>query len=425
MVQCSSRGSGVEALLISLVIPTRDRSEYLESAIRTAILASRELEIDVEIVIADNASDDRTPSLVSSFADPRIVYIRSKRRTSMRANFESGLNAATGDFVVFIGDDDAFTVDGLKLLSVLLRTNEYDVVNWPQTNYTWPGVRSSMGWGKLRYRDFDGEVRSQSLLAVGQKFLNATFVNYHQGALIYHGCVSRKLIDDVRLATNGCYFMGASPDLYAAVANCFANHGRIGYLNYSVTIGGASPKSNGLNASLSPDRQYSSEYRSFLSEAKGDEAFSIIGPSMKSFGLYVLEALIMCMDRKKLCDAIDIAAWRRRLIREISDLDAEFRAENFACAARLFSLLGDEFIPPTGSPFVNHPDKPSSGGKSVKRLAWSLTSLEVSRDEHAKDIMAFANVIQKVCPRRDRLFNGSAAQRMALRLEALIRASSL
>lgn len=386
-------------MLISIVIPTRDRPEYLQHAIGTALTSSRGSLLDVEIVVCDNASSESTAECVGTIRDSRIVYKRVDHRISMRANFEMGLNIASGDYFVFIGDDDGFSVDGIRVLSKILRSGNYEVVNWPQTNYTWPGIGSNNGWGKIRYRNFDGGLHSRDLSSLGGRFLSANYHNYHQGALIYHGCVSRSVIESVKRNTGSDYFLGASPDLFAAVANCFSGFGSLGYVDYSVTIGGASPKSNGLNASVSPNVRYSNEYEKFVSEAKGDQDFSLIGPSMKSFGLYVLEALVMSVESNALQAAIDLEKWQLRLVREISELPEAERDINFECADMLFSRIGGSFrMPDVKFEPSLVSSMPRSNTLLNKHKNLSVTSLEISGNQSARTITDFIEVVQKVCP---------------------------
>lgn len=386
-------------MLISVVIPTRDRPEYLEHSIKSALSSSRGSGMDVEIVVCDNASSESTAECVSAIRDTRVVYKRVDRRISMRANFEEGLNSARGDYFVFIGDDDGFSIDGLKVLSGILKSADYDVVNWPQTNYTWPGVNSDNGWGKIRYRNFDGGLRKKDLESIGNKFLSASYDNYHQGALIYHGCVSRGVVESVRNVTGSDYFLGASPDLFAAVANCFSGRESLGYVDYSVTIGGASPKSNGLNASISPRGRYSDEYEKFVAEARGDQGFSLIGPSMKSFGLYVLEALVMSVESNRLQAEVNLDNWQLRLVREISELPEAERAVNFECAGMLFSRINGHFRVPDSAPErASVSDVPRSKTTSINHKKLSVTSLEISDNKNTRTITDFGQVVQRVCP---------------------------
>lgn len=102
---------------LSLVIPTRERAEYLAVALRSALLAADKAGCPVKIVVSDNASTDATPDVLATATDPRLVLRRSDRRLSMRENFEFALSHTKGSHVVFIGDDDAVPSTGFRVLS--------------------------------------------------------------------------------------------------------------------------------------------------------------------------------------------------------------------------------------------------------------------------------------------------------------------
>ena len=93
---------------ISIIIPTRERAMYLGASIRTALNIEDD---NIEVIVADNASTDNTREVVEAETDPRLVYLPSERRMSMRENFNRSLNASSGDYVIFIGDDDSIVVE--------------------------------------------------------------------------------------------------------------------------------------------------------------------------------------------------------------------------------------------------------------------------------------------------------------------------
>ena len=89
---------------ISVIIPTRERADTLLFAIKTAFDQNSD---DYEVIVSDNFSQDNTKEVVESFSDPRLVYVNSGRRLSMCDNYEFGLEHARGEYIIFIGDDDA------------------------------------------------------------------------------------------------------------------------------------------------------------------------------------------------------------------------------------------------------------------------------------------------------------------------------
>lgn len=88
---------------VSVVIPTRNRAEILKRSLGCAVFQTRPAD---EIIVADNNSTDDTRAVVESFNDPRIVHLHTTEDFPITANWIRGLQAATGDWVKIIYDDD-------------------------------------------------------------------------------------------------------------------------------------------------------------------------------------------------------------------------------------------------------------------------------------------------------------------------------
>jgi glycosyltransferase involved in cell wall biosynthesis len=91
---------------VSILIPTRDRPEKLERAVRLALAQTY---ADIEIVVQDASTDTRDPRLPD---DPRVFYIREPD-----TGIPNGLNRAAalarGDVLHFCCDDDAMFPDAV------------------------------------------------------------------------------------------------------------------------------------------------------------------------------------------------------------------------------------------------------------------------------------------------------------------------
>src|SRR6266511_1574677 len=144
--------------LISIVIPTRERVETLRSTLGTVVEQQSDR---VEFIVADNASSDGTREFVATIRDSRLRYINSGKRLSMSANWELALSHARGDYIVIIGDDDAFIPGAVDRLIGDMGTFPSDVYVWPKHTYVWPtsgrdayverlAPRKSPGWLDLQ-----------------------------------------------------------------------------------------------------------------------------------------------------------------------------------------------------------------------------------------------------------------------------------
>lgn len=79
------------ALLISLIIPARERSTYLAECIRPATAIP---DPGIEVVVSDNASKDGTAGVMAAQRDPRIVSLRTERTGTADAVIGDGMETA-------------------------------------------------------------------------------------------------------------------------------------------------------------------------------------------------------------------------------------------------------------------------------------------------------------------------------------------
>ncbi len=96
--------------LASICIPTFNRAASLRRAVESACQQSYPA---LEIVVVDNASSDATQSLLESMAasDARIRYVRNDENIGAVANFNRALSLSTGQYVMWLADDDVIDRD--------------------------------------------------------------------------------------------------------------------------------------------------------------------------------------------------------------------------------------------------------------------------------------------------------------------------
>ncbi len=106
--------------LVSVVIPTYNRPEYLRDAIASALRQSYR---NLEILVRDNASTEETRKVVQSFSDPRIRYHRHAENVGPTENVIGACREARGDYVAHLHDDDLWEPDFLEKLVPPLEQN--------------------------------------------------------------------------------------------------------------------------------------------------------------------------------------------------------------------------------------------------------------------------------------------------------------
>jgi cellulose synthase/poly-beta-1,6-N-acetylglucosamine synthase-like glycosyltransferase len=89
--------------LVSICIPTYNRAGMVRDAIRSALAQTYR---NIEVLIVDNASTDTTASVVSSFSDLRLRYVRNERNLGLFGNFNRCIELAQGKYLHILHSDD-------------------------------------------------------------------------------------------------------------------------------------------------------------------------------------------------------------------------------------------------------------------------------------------------------------------------------
>ena len=98
--------------LVSIIIPTYNRPDYLERAVNSVLKQTHE---NLEIIIIDDNSSYDLSHVISKFQDSRIkIYRNSTNRGSVYSR-NRGISLSKGDYINFLDDDDELLPNKLKL----------------------------------------------------------------------------------------------------------------------------------------------------------------------------------------------------------------------------------------------------------------------------------------------------------------------
>jgi hypothetical protein len=160
----------------------------------------------------------------------------------MCGNYEFALEQARGEYVVFIGDDDAVIPGAIDdLLELLVRCEKPTIHMWPLHTYDWPAN------GRSAHVAYLAPVLARSELDLKSKALRVISQGgwkYYELPSPYHAAIPRAILDSVRDLT-GRVFHSTQPDVFTAMA-IPALADRAVNTGYSVTFNGRSARSNGL-----------------------------------------------------------------------------------------------------------------------------------------------------------------------------------
>jgi len=89
--------------LVSICIPTYNRANSIGDTIKSALSQTYE---NIEVIVVDNASTDKTEEVVNSFDDPRLSYVRNRRNLGLFGNFNRCIELYSGEFLHILHSDD-------------------------------------------------------------------------------------------------------------------------------------------------------------------------------------------------------------------------------------------------------------------------------------------------------------------------------
>lgn len=115
--------------LISIILPTYNRAEYISKAIESVFLQTFK---DFELIIVNDGSTDNTPKILSEFEkkDSRVKVITNTTNIDLVKTLNKGIRAAQGKYIARIDDDDIWS-DPKKLekeFSFLENNSDYVLV---------------------------------------------------------------------------------------------------------------------------------------------------------------------------------------------------------------------------------------------------------------------------------------------------------
>ena len=88
---------------VSVILPTRNRRALLEMTLRSVLW---QREVDLEVIVVDEASTDSTPALLDTVTDPRVHVIRNDAPRGVSSARNQAVAVARGEWLAFIDDDD-------------------------------------------------------------------------------------------------------------------------------------------------------------------------------------------------------------------------------------------------------------------------------------------------------------------------------
>lgn len=280
------------APVLSVIVPTHNRARYAVPTIQALLATSDE----IEVVVSDTSAEDLLSAALAGMPGAaRVRLVRPPSGVSVVDNFNAALQAASGDYLCFIGDDDLITGDALRLARWARRQGVDALCLAFPANYYWPDfhhrLRGDFYAGTVRVGKFSGRIRPHDPM----RALSASARQLGVGVLdmprAYAGMIARNLARRI-IGKYGALFGGVSPDIYSAALIAQECNSCV-HVDYPIVVPGhsgastAGQSARGEHLGKLRDNPHIGAFKNLVWDPRIPEFYSV--PTVWSFSL--LEAL--------------------------------------------------------------------------------------------------------------------------------------
>lgn len=114
---------------VSIIIPIYNVSTYIKNCLESVWKQPYQ---NLEVILVDDCGTDNSMEIVQEYLEchdfAEVKIIRHTHNRGLSAARNTGLEAATGDYVYFLDSDDALTEDSISILTTPVEEQLYDFV---------------------------------------------------------------------------------------------------------------------------------------------------------------------------------------------------------------------------------------------------------------------------------------------------------
>lgn len=113
----------ISEFIVSILIPVYNRDNFLDGCVKSAL---RQTYKNIEIIIVDNASTDKTWEICKKWAvlDPRVKIYRNEKNLGPVRNWKKCAELASGRYSKILFSDDLLEVDCIDLMFKAIHNDE-------------------------------------------------------------------------------------------------------------------------------------------------------------------------------------------------------------------------------------------------------------------------------------------------------------
>lgn len=228
----------------SVIIPQKDRAEYLVHTLRTCMIQDYP---KFEIIVSDDCSEDNSVEVVRELAqrDSRIRLFAHQHHLGMRDNFEFALNQVKPGYVMALGGDDALLPGCIWRMYEILRDTGKQLLTWAAPIFHYSENGKSIFAVKRRQNFSVTIIRSEDFL---NKIARTFQYQIDECPMFYmKGVASTVLVNRVKSRTpDHSFYYCPTPDGFSGVVLAGEVEDYV-FTNEPLSLCGDTKKSQGKN----------------------------------------------------------------------------------------------------------------------------------------------------------------------------------
>lgn len=111
--------------LVSIILPTYNGEFFLRESIESCL---RQTYTNIELIVVNDCSVDKTEELILSYADDRLRYVKNETNQKLPKSLNIGFSNANGEYLTWTSDDNFYKDDAIKRMVNQLENCNADIV---------------------------------------------------------------------------------------------------------------------------------------------------------------------------------------------------------------------------------------------------------------------------------------------------------
>lgn len=137
--------------LVSVIVPVYNVQQYVDECL-SSIRSQSHTHLEI-IVVEDCSTDDSLSMLQSHLTDPRVRLLRHAQNSGLSAARNTGIEAASGDYVMFVDSDDIISAGLVSVALFFAAKTRADVVTYEYIKFN-NSLKPNDSIGNLDFIEF-------------------------------------------------------------------------------------------------------------------------------------------------------------------------------------------------------------------------------------------------------------------------------